>query len=228
MANRCGSTHTWSRRKCRNKVAECGDTCWRHTWLALLFRKGPPVHIPHQTGKRSTRTNGSITRKTDDPEYRSAAKVGKRVNGFFWRRRIAKRAIRAVDRSTWELFSDSNAADSCRILATIAQRMEDAKSEVQKQVAKLATSAMRNDSMIARKVADAIAKKIVNTVGYKVIVIIKSIHIAGVWVCADAGRDLGKCRCLQALLRVEAPAIVKQQLKDGLKEFTSENLQVLT
>ncbi|MGH3693375.1 MAG: hypothetical protein ACRES5_25755 [Pseudomonas sp.] len=186
------------------------------------------MHIPHQTGKRSTRTNGSITRKTDDPEYRSAAKVGKRVNGFFWRRRIAKRAIRAVDRSTWELFSDSNAADSCRILATIAQRMEDAKSEVQKQVAKLATSAMRNDSMIARKVADAIAKKIVNTVGYKVIVIIKSIHIAGVWVCADAGRDLGKCRCLQALLRVEAPAIVKQQLKDGLKEFTSENLQVLT
>lgn len=52
--------------------------------------------------------------------------------------------------------------------------------------------------------------------------------IAGVWVCADTGRDLGKCRCLQALLRIEAPAIVKRQLKDGFKEFASEYLPVST
>lgn len=227
MANRCGSTHTWSGRKCRNKVAERGDTCWRHTWLALLFRKGPPVRIPHQTGRRSTGASGSTPRKTDDPEYRSAAKVGKRVNGFFWRRRIAKRAIRAVDRSTWELFSDSNAADSCRILATIAQQIEDDKTEVQKQLARLATSAMRNDSVVARKVADAIAKKIVNTVGYKVVIIIRSIRIAGVWVCADAGRDLGRCRCLQALLRIEAPAIVKRQLREGFREFLEGRVEVV-
>jgi hypothetical protein len=133
-----------------------------------------------------------------------------------------------VDPSTWALFTDNDAAASCRVLAKIAQQIEDAKTEAQKQVAKLATSAMRNDSMIARKVADVIAKKIVNTVGYKVIVIIRSIRIAGVWVCADAGRDLGRCRCLQALLRVEAPAIVKRHLRDGFKEFTSEHLQVST
>lgn len=103
--------------------------------------------------------------------------------------------------------------------------MENAKAEVQKQVAQLATSAMRNDSVIARKVADVIAKKIVNTVGYKVIIIIRSIRIAGVWVCADAGRNLGSCRCLQALLRVEAPAVVKRQLRDGFKEFVTGQLE---
>jgi hypothetical protein len=100
--------------------------------------------------------------------------------------------------------------------------MEDAKTDVQKQLARLATSAIRTDAAIARKVADAIAKKVVNTVGYKVIIIIRSIRIAGVWVCADAGRDLGKCRCLQALLRVEAPAMVKLRLRDGLKELAWE------
>jgi hypothetical protein len=130
-----------------------------------------------------------------------------------------------VDRSTWALFADSDAAASCRTLATIAQRMEDAKTEVQKQVASLTTSAMRNNSVIARKVADAIAKKIVNTVGYKVIIIIRSIRIAGVWVCADAGRNLGRCLCLQALLRVEPPHIVKRQLKEGLRELVSEHQQ---
>ena len=228
MANRCGSTRTWSGRKCRNKVAERGDTCWRHTLLALLFRKGPPERKPRQGKSRATNTSSSRRHKQDDPEYRRAAKLGKRVNGFFWRRRIAKRAIRAVDSSTWELFSDSDAADSCRTLATIAQRMEDAKTDVQKQLARLATSAMRTDAVIARKVADAIAKKVVNTVGYKVTIIIRSIRIAGVWVCADAGRDLGKCRCLQALLRIEAPAIVKRRLRDGFKELTSEHLQVST
>lgn len=227
MANRCGSTRTWSGRKCRNKVAERGDTCWRHTLLALLCRKGPPERKPRQAKSHATRTDDSERRKKDGPEYHSAAKVGRRVNGYFWRRRIAKRALRAVDSSTWALFTDSDAAASCRTLATIAQRMEDAKSEVQKQVARLATSAMRNDSVVARKVADAIAKKIVNTVGYKVIIIIRSIRIAGVWVCADAGRDLGRCRCLQALLRVEAPRIVKRQLRDGFKEFASEYLEVV-
>lgn len=228
VANRCGSTRTWSGRKCRNKVAERGDTCWRHTWLALLFRKGPSVHIPRQTTKRSTGTSGPERRKKDDPEYRAAAKVGRRVNGYFWRRRIAKRAVvNAVDPSTWALFTDSDAADSCRVLAKIAQQFEDAKAEVQNQVARLATSAMRNDSVIARKVADAIAKKIVNTVGYKVIIIIRSVRIAGVWVCADAGRDLGRCRCLQALLRVEAPAVVKRHLRDGFKEFVSEHWEAV-
>jgi hypothetical protein len=194
--------------------------------LARLFRKGPPERKPRQVKNRAPTTSSSGRRKKDDPEYRSAAKVGRRVNGFFWRRRIAKRALRAVDRNTWALFTDSDAAASCQTLATIAQRMEDAKTEVQKQLARLAISAMRNDSVIARKVADAIAKKIVNTVGYKITIIIKSIRIAGVWVCADAGRDLGRCRCLQALLRVEAPTVVKRQLRDGFREFVSGNLEV--
>lgn len=130
-----------------------------------------------------------------------------------------------MDRRTWASFATSDAAASCRVLARIAQRIEDAKAEVQNELARLAILAMRNDSAVARKVADAIVKKIVNTtVGYKVIIIIRSIRIAGVWVCAEAGRDLGRCLCLRALLRVEAPAIVKQQLKDGFKEFTSEHL----
>jgi hypothetical protein len=227
VANRCGNTKTWTGRKCRNKVAERGDTCWRHTLLVRLFRKGPPERKPHQVKNRATSTSGSGRRKKDDPDYRSAAKVGRRVNGYFWRQRIAKRALHTVDHNTWALFSDSDAATSCRTLATIAQRMEDAKAEVQKQMASLATSAMRNNSVIARKVADAIAKKIVKTVGYKVITIIRSIRIAGVWVCADAGRDLGRCRCLQALLRVDAPRIVKQQLRDGFKELAAEHFEVV-
>jgi hypothetical protein len=230
VANRCGSTRTWSGKKCRNKVTERGDACWLHTWLALLFRKGPPEQIPRQRNNRATSTNSSGRSKKDNAEYRAAAKVGKRVNGFLWRRRIAKRARHAVHRDTWALFSASSpseAAASCRTLATIAQGLEDAKAEVQKQLAHLATSAMRNNSVIARKVADAIAKKVVNTVGYKVVIIIRSIRIAGVWVCAEAGRDLGSCRCLQALLRVEAPALVERQLRDGFKEFVSEDLELV-
>jgi hypothetical protein len=70
---------------------------------------------------------------------------------------------------------------------------------------------------LAYLVADAIAKKIVNTVGYKVIIIVRSIRITGVWVCAQAGRDLGKCVCLQALLRVKVSMIVKRQLREGLR-----------
>lgn len=105
--------------------------------------------------------------------------------------------------------------------------MEDAKTEVQKQLADLTKAAMHNNSAIAKKIADAIAKKMVDTVGYKVVIIIRSIRIAGVWVCAEAGRDLGSCRCLQALLRVEAPRIVKRQLRDGFREFVSGQLEVV-
>lgn len=218
VANRCGSTHTWSGKPCRNEVTERGVTCWRHTLLARLFRKGPPERKPRQAKNRSTSTNRSQQQRQHDHEYHSAAVVGRRVNTAFWRRRIAKRALRAVDRSTWTLFTHSDAATSCRTLAKIVQQIEDAKQEVQKQLAKLAISAMRNNSAVARRVADAVAKKIVNTVGVKVIIIVRSLRIVGVWVCAEAGRDLGRCVCLQALLRAEAPLIVKRQLREGLKK----------
>lgn len=225
MVNRCGSTRTWSGRKCRNRVKEPGDTCWRHKLLALLFRKGPPERKPRQAEKRSKSTSRSGRSKQGDPEYRSAVKVGKRVNGFFWRRRVARRALRAVDHNSWMLFTVSDAAKSCGTLATIAQQIDDAKTGVQNELERLATLAMSKDAVIARKIAHAIAKKIVNTVGYKVVIIVRSIRVAGVWVCAEAGQDLGRCLCLRALLRVEAPALVKRYLKDGLKELVSEHLQ---
>ena len=43
-------------------------------------------------------------------------------------------------------------------------------------------------------------------------------RVLGVYVCAQAGRDLCRCRCLQALLKAEAPAIVKTELQQGLSE----------
>jgi hypothetical protein len=223
MVNRCGSTYTRTSKPCKRRVKHSGNNCWQHTFWALLFRQGSPEPRPsaaRSSAKASGRDDGS------DHEHRTAAKVGKRVNTVFWRRRVSKHAQRAVDHSTWVIFTNSDAAASCKTLASIAQQIDNAKHEVENQLAKLAVVAMRNNSVIAKKVADAVAKKIVSTVGLKVVIIVRSLRVLGVFVCAQAGRDLGKCRCLRALLKAEAPRIVKQQLRTGLKEIAAEYLPI--
>jgi hypothetical protein len=138
-----------------------------------------------------------------------------------WQQRVEHSARRAIDDATWSAFSTGDAARACKVLAAIARRLQRGQRQATEALTELLSGAIRSDTIIAKRVAGLIADKIVGAgaAAVHIPVIIRSVRVLGVYVCAAAGRDMTRCRCFQDLFKDETRAEAEKIIKDGLNEM---------
>ena len=83
---------------------------------------------------------------------------------------------------------------------------------------------------IGELVAAQVTKKVVGVAATAahVPVVIRSLRVLGVYVCASAECDLGHCKCLQDLLKTELPDRVKEAADEKVKRVLDDAWREVT
>lgn len=245
---RCGALTTKGKR-CRNKVKEAGDYCWRHPHgsvpqLRSATSRRSPATSSRRRSRRAPRRAPSWT--SPAPAYSAQAVFASQAPASLPPRRVQERErvkeavefcadslsdgwqsvvadrITSCAQATWERLSRSRRKRNCKALARIARSILEAKTQIHKTIGKLSGRVIGalGTGDPARAFAEELASNIPLPIDAKMIAVARGVQVAGILLCVMDNRDLTKCECFIDLALAETKERVNQMLIAAMSDWT--------